>query len=184
VDVPVSAPSLRHMGQQARARQIARTLLAGPLPRRWAHTQGVARRARSLAAVLGDEATVMESAAWLHDIGYAPALAVTGFHPLDGARYLRDVEHAAPVVCALVAYHSGALAEACERGLAPALTAEFAPVDGFVADALTYCDLTTSPDGHPVQVTERLREIQARYGPAHRVSRVIRRISPQLLDAV
>jgi hypothetical protein len=31
----------------------------------------------------------MVMAAWLHDIGYAPELAVTGFHPLDGARFLR-----------------------------------------------------------------------------------------------
>ena len=29
------------------------------------------------------------AAAWLHDIGYAPELVETGFHPLDGARYLR-----------------------------------------------------------------------------------------------
>jgi hypothetical protein len=27
-----------------------------------------------------------EAAAWLHDIGYAPGLAVTGLHALDGAR--------------------------------------------------------------------------------------------------
>jgi len=25
------------------------------------------------------------------------------------------------------------------------------PVDGLVADALTYCDMTTSPDGAPVE---------------------------------
>ena len=36
----------------------------------------------------------MTAAAWLHDIGYAPAVDDTGFHPLDGARYLRDVEQA------------------------------------------------------------------------------------------
>ncbi len=29
------------------------------------------------------------AAAYLHDIGYAPELAITGFHPLDGARHLR-----------------------------------------------------------------------------------------------
>jgi len=26
----------------------------------------------------------LEAAAWLHDIGYAPDLVVSGFHPLDG----------------------------------------------------------------------------------------------------
>ncbi len=35
---------------------------------------------------LSDEALV--AAAWLHDIGYAPEVTDTGFHPLDGARYL------------------------------------------------------------------------------------------------
>ena len=28
------------------------------------------------------------AAAWLHDIGYAEELLDTGFHPLDGARFL------------------------------------------------------------------------------------------------
>ena len=37
---------------------------------------------------------MLEAAAWLPDIGYAPGLAVTGLHALDGARYLRDAEHA------------------------------------------------------------------------------------------
>jgi aminoglycoside phosphotransferase (APT) family kinase protein len=30
------------------------------------------------------------TAAWLHDVGYAPAVVATGLHPLDGARYLRN----------------------------------------------------------------------------------------------
>jgi hypothetical protein len=35
------------------AEQLARPLLQEPLPRRWAHVQGVAARARGLAPVLG-----------------------------------------------------------------------------------------------------------------------------------
>lgn len=31
---------------------------------------------------------LLVAAAWLHDIGYAPELRDTGFHPLDGARHL------------------------------------------------------------------------------------------------
>ena len=42
--------------------------------RTWAHVQGVADRARSLAPVLGADADLLEAAAWLHDIGYAPGL--------------------------------------------------------------------------------------------------------------
>jgi HD superfamily phosphodiesterase len=70
------------------ARQLARALLQEPLPRRWTHVQGVAARVRSLAPVLGADAHLLEAAAWLHDIGYAPDLAATGLHSLDGARYL------------------------------------------------------------------------------------------------
>jgi len=76
------------------AQHLARALLQEPLPRRWAHVQGVASRAHSLAPVLGADADLLEAAAWVHDIGYAPGLATTGLHQLDGARYLRDAQHA------------------------------------------------------------------------------------------
>ena len=33
-------------------------------------------------------AEVLTQAAVLHDVGYAPDVAITGFHPLDGARHL------------------------------------------------------------------------------------------------
>jgi hypothetical protein len=74
--------------------QIAEAELGQPLPRRWSHSQGVARAAVSLAKVVNDDADLLSSAAVLHDVGYAPRLASTGFHPLDGARFLRDVHHA------------------------------------------------------------------------------------------
>jgi predicted hydrolase (HD superfamily) len=172
------------MGQADWAREIARTLLESPLSRRWAHVQGVARQARSLAPILGDDADLLESAAWLHDIGYSPDLAVTGFHPLDGARYLRDVEGTDPVLCGLVAYHSCAINEARDRGLAAALAEEFTPANGFLSDALTYCDMTTTPEGQPVEVENRLSEIQARYGAGHLVTRFIQRSSTHLIGAV
>ena len=166
------------------AQDLARTLLADALPRRWAHVQGVAARARSLAPSLGPDAGLLEAAAWLHDIGYLPELAVTGLHGLDGARYLRDVQHADPMLCRLVAHHSCAVIEAEERGLAHVLTREFAPPPQPLADALTFCDMTTSPDGEHVQVTHRLAEIHDRYGSGHLVSRSMRRATPLILEAV
>ena len=60
--------------------------LKNPLPRRWAHTPGVAAQVRSLGPILGRDADLVEAAAWVHDIGYSPELIATGFHPLDGAR--------------------------------------------------------------------------------------------------
>ena len=133
---------------------------------------------------LGADAELLEAAAWLHDIGYLPELAATGLHGLDGARYLRDVQHAEPVLCRLVAHHSCAVIEAEERGLADVLSREFAPPPRPLADALTFCDMTTSPDGEHVHVHHRLAEIHDRYGSGHLVSRSIRRATPLILEAV
>ena len=166
------------------AQQIVRALLQQPLPRRWAHVQGVAARARSLARVLGADADLLEAAAWLHDVGYAPGLAVTGLHSFDGARYLRDAQHADTMLCRLVAHHSCAVIEAEERGLAHLLVRDFAPPPQPLADALTFCDITTSPDGEQVEATHRLAEIHDRYGPDHLVSRSMRRATPHILEAV
>ena len=134
------------------AEGLARSLLADSLPRRWSHVQGVAARARTLKLSLGADADLIEAAAWLHDIGYLPELAYTGLHGLDGARYLRDVQHAEPLLCRLVAHHSCAVIEAEERGLADALIGEFVLPPQPLADALTFCDMTTSPDGQQVHV--------------------------------
>ncbi len=166
------------------AHQLARELLREPLPRRWAHVQGVAARARSLAPVLGEDAGLLEAAAWLHDVGYAPGLAATGFHPLDGARYLRDAQHAGAILCRLVAHHSCAIVEARERGLADVLALEFEPAPDALSSVLTFCDMTSSPDGELVPVERRLAEIHNRYGSGHLVSRSIQRATPMILRAV
>ena len=161
------------------ARDVAEDLLAEALPRRWAHVQGVARRARTLSQMLGEDAESVEVAAWLHDIGYAPALVRTGFHPLDGARYLRDELNAEPVLCQLVAHHTAAAIEAEERGLAEELE-EFDRPPPRLLNPLIYCDLTAGVDGSPVEVDERLAEILRRYPPDHIVHRSITRSGPGL----
>jgi putative nucleotidyltransferase with HDIG domain len=166
------------------AEPLARALLQEPLPRRWAHSQGVAARARGLAPVLGADADLLEAAAWLHDIGYAPALALTGLHQLDGARYLRDAQHADALLRRLVAHHSCAIIEAGERGLADVLSREFKPAPHALSSILTCCDMITSPDGELVPVEQRLAEIHDRYGPGHLVSRSIQRATPMILGAV
>lgn len=172
------------MNQADWAAELARKLLEVPLPRRWAHVQGVAAQARSLAPILGGDADLLEAAAWLHDIGYTPELADTGFHPLDGARYLRDVQHADPMLCRLVANHSCATLEAEERGLAGVLASEFPSPDPALNDALAYCDMTTAPTGNVVSVHDRLTEITQRYGAGSIVTRFIGRAKPQLISSV
>ena len=185
VNVPAGLTSVDFMQTTAAwAEGLARALLADSLPRRWSHVQGVGARARTLKPSLGTDAELLEAAAWLHDIGYLPELAHTSLHGLDGARYLRDIQYAEPLLCRLVAHHSCAVIEAEERGLAHVLTREFAPPPQPLADALTFCDMTTSPDGDQVQVTHRLAEIHDRYGSGHLVSRFISRATPLILEAV
>jgi hypothetical protein len=153
-----------------------------PLGARWAHTQGVVTRARTLAdtVVLGDR-DVLIAAAYLHDVGYDPALRSTGFHPLDGALWLRA--EGQPRLAALVAHHSGARFEAEERGLGDALD-QFAQECSPVADLLTYCDLTTDPDGGHVTPSARLEDIESRHGVDSDVSRGMHAAADELAELV
>jgi hypothetical protein len=115
---------------------------------------------------------VLVAAAWLHDIGYAPDLHDTGFHPIDGGRFLRRLGADDRLVC-LVAHHSCAVYEARVRGLEAVLLAEFPQEASVTYDALVFCDLTTGPAGQPVTYMERMKEIRERYGPDHEVSRAL-----------
>jgi HD domain len=166
------------------ARHLAEACLAS-LPRRWSHVQAVGAKAERLARDLcsGSDAETLAAAAWLHDIGYGPSVVDSGFHPLDGGRWLRREGYDGRVA-ALVAHHSCAHLEASERGLASELTSEFLREEGVVADALWYADMTTGPDGQDFDVTVRLGEIQARYGPTDAVTRFIIRAEPEIVAAV
>ena len=45
-------------------------------------------RARQVSEAFNeDDRCCLIAAAYLHDIGYAPALQQTGFHPIDGAMF-------------------------------------------------------------------------------------------------
>lgn len=154
------------------AAEVAERLLE-PLGRRWRHVQAVAESARNVAGIFDERARrdALVAAAYLHDIGYAPELATTGFHPLDGARFVRksgDLDTAC-----LVAHHTGARNEALLRSLSDELEREFPYDDSLLQRALTYCDLTTGPDGAATDVDSRVAEIVERYGADHVVSRGI-----------
>jgi predicted hydrolase (HD superfamily) len=172
------------MNQADWAEELARKHLEVPLPRRWAHVQGVAARARTLAPILAKDADLLEAAAWLHDIGYSPELVETGFHPLDGARYLRDAHFADPVLCSLIAQHSCAVIEAEQRGLAGELCREFPAANTVLNDALAYCDMTTDPSGNMISVHDRLAEIRERYGPDSIVTKFTHAAEPGLVASV
>ncbi|MFM9446220.1 HD domain-containing protein [Streptomyces acidiscabies] len=167
------------------AAQVAEAELSTALPQRWAHTRGVAERAAGLSRVVGEDSDLLIAAATLHDVGYAPRLAVTRFHPLDGARFLRDEYGADDRLVRLVANHSFALLEAEERGLENELAKEFPLlVEPLLVDALAFCDMTTTPDGKRTSAGERIVEIRSRYGDDSMVGRFIRRAAPEILAAV
>jgi hypothetical protein len=167
--------------QVKQARVAAESRLA-PLPRRLAHVRGVAAAADTLRGHF-DVATgdCLVAAAWLHDIGYAPSVRVTGFHPVDGAAFVRQ-EGFDELVVSLVAFHSGAPTEARERAIS-ALSA-FSPPPQQVLDALTFCDLTTGPDGSAVSPRDRLDDVLQRYSPDDPVHRAVGSARGGLLAAV
>ena len=152
--------------------------LLAPLGDRWAHVEGVVRQARRVAVILpSEEQEVLVAAAYLHDLGYAPSLAATGLHALDGARHLRALGHER--LAGLVAYHSGTRGEAELRGLTAEL-AEFQDEASATSMALTYCDMTTGAAGELVSFAERLADVERRYGPQHLVTRAVRRARPEV----
>jgi putative nucleotidyltransferase with HDIG domain len=166
-----------------RARMIAEQRLGSVAPR-WAHVQGVAGAAELMATSLATiEAEAVVAAAWLHDVGYAPSVRRSAsFHPVDGALFVRAQGFPA-VVVSLVAYHTGAVFEAGERGLLDAL-AEFSEPPELLLDVLTCADMTTGPDGSRVRVEDRVSEILSRYPEDDPVHRAIERAAPSLLAAV
>ena len=100
----------------ARARDLATRIMRED-PDRVRHLAAVAQRAEALSVTV--PATMVDTvvaSGWLHDIGYAPALRQTGFHPLDAATYLRAEGWPDPA-CELVAHNSGSRFVARIRGL-------------------------------------------------------------------
>ncbi|ASF13075.1 hypothetical protein NBRGN_067_00360 [Nocardia brasiliensis NBRC 14402] len=164
------------------AQALAQKLLADQLPKRWKHVSGVARQGAAIAPAFGTDGDTLVAACWLHDIGYAPDIATTGFHPLDGAEYLTE-KGWDPRICALVARHSCAIREARLRSLEAEL-AQFPDEESPLRDALWYCDMTTDPRGKELPVDARLSEILARYGEGSVVFAFIQEARPELLAAV
>lgn len=127
-------------------------------------------------------------AATLHDIGYGHV--TTGFHPIDGARFLSE-QGFSEIVCHLVAHHTASSLEAEERGLDISIFREFDISSESISSAgierahavVWYADLTTSPAGEDVDVEDRLNEICARYGPNDPVTRYVERSRAILIDA-
>ncbi|WP_073839988.1 HD domain-containing protein [Micromonospora sp. CB01531] len=167
--------------QQAAA--TAEEHLREALPRRWRHVRAVGLKAQTLGVLPDVDADILAASAWLHDIGYSPRIADTGFHALDGARWLLR-EGFSRRLASLVAHHSCASYEADERGLGEVLAFEFPREESATSDALWYADMTTGPDGQDLTVEQRLAEIRERYGPNDLVTRFWEKAEVPLLEAI
>jgi hypothetical protein len=130
-------------------------------------------------AVAQADLDVVLAAAWLHDTGYAADLHDSGFHPLDGARFLEPTGWPARI-CALVAHHSGARYVASVRGLGQEL-GEFPREVSPAVDALTYADQTVGVDGIRTDVVSRMADMLRRHGPDSDNARVHQLRAPDLL---
>lgn len=176
----------RHAGRvlKVEASAVAVEVLSG-VGTRLEHSRGVARQAVLVASALDSPwRAALVDAAWLHDVGYCPSVATTGFHPLDGARWLRS-RGWPPEVCRLVAWHTRAGTEAELRHLAVELAGEFPPPPDDAQAALTWADLTSSPQGHACTAADRLAEILGRYPPESVVHRATSaNLDDLLLDAL
>jgi hypothetical protein len=87
------------------ARPVSEQLVSS-LGRRWRHVQGVAARAALLTSTVSvEEGEALVASAWLHDIGYAEELAVTGCtHWTEPVTYAMKVWPG--IVVSLVAHHT------------------------------------------------------------------------------
>lgn len=140
---------------------VARGLL-GDQGTRWPHVRAAGQVAGRLAVLFHPrEAQLLVAAAILHDIGYAPRIAHTGFHPLDGALHLRTLGYP-PRLVNLVAHHSQAVILAHDHGIAD-LETRFPREESLLADALVYSDMHSSPDGTIIDPQTRLADIARRH---------------------
>ncbi|MGH1488555.1 MAG: HD domain-containing protein [Acidimicrobiales bacterium] len=167
----------------AEASRLTTSLLEAELPRRLKHVRATGHRASVLRHMPDDDRQLMAIAGTLHDIGYAPDLVEVGFHPIDGARFLRSDGWDETIVN-LVAHHSCAAIEAERRGLLAELNGEFSRNDSLPHDELCFCDMTTGPAGQLMTVEQRLADIKERYGAGSIVGDSIALAEPELLASV
>jgi hypothetical protein len=177
-------------GVAANPSEVFGDLLSSLQPERMQHSVAVGRKVASVAHLVPAHLrSDLIAAGTLHDIGYSHP--TTGFHPIDGARYLADLGFTS-LVCHLVAHHSASSIEAEERGINISVFDEFRISDagicgmdgvGRAHSVLWWADMTTGPQGQDVVVADRLDEICARYGPTDPVTRFVGRARQELTNA-
>jgi hypothetical protein len=168
--------SARHNGPVPTPTQAAALAagLLGDVGTKLAHVLRAGSIASQLTVLFDDrEAALLVAAATLHDIGYSPRIARTGFHPLDGGIYLAS-RGLNLRLAGLVANHSLAYINAPAHGIHN-LEDMFPRETGLLADALMFADMHSAPNGAWVRGADRISEIAGRHtypGTSHRLELV------------
>lgn len=149
------------LGNANQVLQLVQTVFSHE-PARLAHVLTVAKQVRATAQQLAGstgepDVDVAYRSALLHDIGYAEALHDTGFHPIDGARYLQRQGYAD--IADFIICHSNSPEQALLRGL-PAISVS----RHIIADLITYWDVQVTQGGKLVTYAERMQDIRNRHG--------------------
>lgn len=129
-------------------------------PQRVLHILKIAHQVRESAIKLGLKGADLDfadCAALLHDIGYWKPIAITGFHPIDGARFLEQQgEHN---LASLIVGHSCSVEEGELLGFT-----EIKFSSDIIAKLITYWDVQVKQGGEVVSYKERFTDIISRYG--------------------
>jgi len=188
--LPSLVPMTLNIPTSFRDPNLVRTFIEKCLannPKRVAHVLEISRRVRETAEKLGlrgAQLELAECAALLHDIGYWEPIAKTGFHPIDGARFLE--EHQEPELAAYIIGHSCSPEEGELSGF-PGIRQD----PSLIAKLITYWDVQVKQGGEVVSYSERFADIISRYGEAcivgkanvlakPRIEQLIREIDDQL----
>lgn len=159
--IPVPQRDAGGVPTPGQAARLAAEIL-GDVGTRLSHVLRAGRIASQLSGLFDEEeGRLLVAAATLHDIGYAPPIAQTGFHPLDGALYLTAQGYSRRLA-GLVAHHSLSYLNAPAHGIAD-LEAIFPRESGMLADALMYADMHSAPDGSQIPGEQRLADIASRH---------------------
>lgn len=114
-------------------------------------------------------------AALVHDIGYLPEAVETGFHPIDGYRYL--VRARMRQLADLIVCHSTAPEEAELLGIQPIPCS-----DHLAAKLITFWDMQVGPNGETLTFAERCDDIRARYGEGSTAVGALEHALPRLQE--
>lgn len=150
-------------------------------PARRLRVQALALRARSLRPALTrlgftvEDCAQLEAACWACEIGHSPTVAVTGFAPLDGARFY--AERGQGELASLIAWQGRSAQHAPGRLLVE--LARFPAADQRVLSMLDMLSMTTGEYGRRLTARRRTRQIAGRHGRSSEQARAARSLEAQ-----